>query len=394
MKNASGKIIYIGKAISLKKRIASYFRTPSSQMSKQEMLMPNVCDIDYILADTEAQALLLEAELIKKHKPKYNVSLRDDKSFPSIAITNDDFPSVFISRQKMKEKAKYFGPYTNATALKGILKIIRDIFPFRSCRKLPKKACLYYYINLCPAPCISRVEKSKYRRSIKNIILILEGKYERLLKELTRQMQELAKGKRFEEAGVLRDQIMALGSIYSGGQIKTTVGQLQQLKDILRLTVLPMRIEAFDISNIFGSEAVGSMVSFFQGRPDKSNYRRFRIREFKGIDDYKMLSEITRRRYKRIAEYRIKQPHLILIDGGKGQLSAVKNVLDELKLKIPVISIAKQNEEIFVTGRKNSIKLPKHYPALNLIRRIRDEAHRFALAYHHILRKKNAFKKK
>ena len=207
-------------------------------------------------------------------------------------------------------------------------------------------------------------------------------------------MQELAKGKRFEEAGVLRDQIMALGSIYSGGQIKTTVGQLQQLKDILRLTVLPMRIEAFDISNIFGSEAVGSMVSFFQGRPDKSNYRRFRIREFKGIDDYKMLSEITRRRYKRIAEYRIKQPHLILIDGGKGQLSAVKNVLDELKLKIPVISIAKQNEEIFVTGRKNSIKLPKHYPALNLIRRIRDEAHRFALAYHHILRKKNAFKKK
>ncbi|MFC1593859.1 GIY-YIG nuclease family protein [Candidatus Omnitrophota bacterium] len=394
MKDNTGTIIYIGKAISLRKRVASYFRKASPQHSKQEVLISHIHDIEYIRTETEAQALLLEAELIKKHKPKYNVDLRDDKSFPVITITRETFPSVFIARPKKKGSGRYFGPYTNVSALRGILKIIRDIFPFRSCRKLPKRACLYHSIKLCPAPCIEGISKTAYRRNIKNIMLILEGKYERLLVKLTSRMQQLAKQKRFEEAAAVRDQMMALGSLYSGGAITTTIGELQQLKDVLRLPTLPLRIEAFDISNIYGKEAVGSMVSFLQGRPDKKNYRRFRIREVTGIDDYQMLAEVIRRRYARLQKERLRFPHLIVVDGGKGQLQAARNTLEVLEVSVPVVSIAKEHEEIFIPNRKQSIRLVDNAPALRLVRRIRDEAHRFALAYHHVLRRKKTFGEK
>ncbi|MFC1704296.1 excinuclease ABC subunit UvrC, partial [Candidatus Omnitrophota bacterium] len=232
MKDSAGKIIYIGKAVSLKKRVISYFRRAPASLPKQELLVAHIHDVEYITTQTEAQALLLEAKLIKHHKPKYNVDLRDDKSFPLVVITAEEFPALFISRPKKKAKARYFGPYTNATAIRGILKIIRDIFPYRSCRTLPKRACLYYHINLCPGPCVSQISKTNYRRNIRNIMLILDGKYERLLGELTKQMKKLAQQRRFEEAARLRDQIMALGSIYSGGSINTAMGEIQQLKDM------------------------------------------------------------------------------------------------------------------------------------------------------------------
>lgn len=395
MKNEDGKIIYIGKAISLKKRLNSHFRNYNAKALKQDRFIYQVRDIDYIPTISDVEALLLEADLIKKFKPRYNVSLRDDKSFPLIKITNEEFPRIFICRPKKKDKAKYFGPYADATAIRDALKEIRKIFPFRSCRKMPKKACLNFHIGLCPAPCIGKIFKNKYKQNIRNICLVLEGKRESLFKDFSKKMHRLAKSKDFEEAAKVRDQMMALSSVYEGGSADNIFHQIRQLKDTLELRKLPLRIEAFDISNIFGNEAVGSMVSFWQGLPDKNNYRRFRIRESQGeINDYKMLSEITRRRYERLKNEKLPLPDLIIIDGGKGQISVVKDQLEILNLDIPLIGIAKSQERIFTLDRKNPIKLPENNPALILIRRIRDEAHRFAISYHHILRRKKTFEEK
>ena len=395
MKNKDKKTIYVGKAISLKKRVASYFKKKTTSDPKQDLLISNVKDIDYIPTTSEVEALFLEAGLIKRFKPKYNISLRDDKSFPFVRITTDKFPGVFICRPKEKNKAKYFGPYTNATAIREAFKEIRKIFPFRTCRKIPKKACLHFHIGLCPAPCIGKINQRQYSQNIRNIGLILQGRRESLFKSLSEKMHLAVKKNRFEDAAKIRDQIMALGSIYLGSQVNNPFQEAKQLADILNLKKLPFRIEAFDISNIFGKEAVGSMVSFWQGKPDKNNYRRFRIKESQGkINDYKMLSEITRRRYQRIKNERRQFPDLILIDGGKGQISVVKNELDKLNLDLPLVGIAKAEEKIIALNKRNPITLSMSSPALRLIVRIRDEAHRFALAYHHILRRKKVFGKK
>ncbi|MFH1655764.1 MAG: excinuclease ABC subunit UvrC [Candidatus Omnitrophota bacterium] len=393
MKSKDRKAIYVGKANSLRKRISSHFKNYSS--SKQDLLIPKVKDVDYIPTVSEAEALLLEADLIKRLKPRYNVNLRDDKSFPLIKITNDKFPAIFICRPKKKDKAKYFGPYTNAKAIRELIKEIRKIFPFRSCRKLPKKACLHFHIGLCAGPCVGKISEKDYSKIINNICLILKGKREPLLGRLSEQMHVYAEKGKFEEAAQIRDQIIALNSIYSGTHVENFFQEARQLADILKLKKLPFRIEAFDVSNIFGKEAVGSMVSFWQGSPDKNNYRRFRIKESQGqINDYKMLSEITRRRYQRLKSERLGFPDLILVDGGKGQVSVVKKELDRLNLDLPLIGIAKTEEKIIALNKINPIILPKNSPALRLIMRIRDEAHRFALAYHHILRRKMTFEQK
>jgi excinuclease ABC subunit C len=392
MKDKDAKVIYVGKALSLKKRVSSYFKKYKNHSYKQDSLISNVRDIDYIQTASEVEAVLLEADLIKKFQPKYNISLRDDKSFPFVKITVEDFPTVYICRPKRKDKSRYFGPYTNAKAIREAIKEIRKIFPFRSCLKMPKKECLHFHIGLCPAPCLRKITKRKYAQNIKNICLFLKGKKESLFKKLSEQMHRAAKRKNFEEAAKIRDQIMSLGSIYLGSQIDSFFQQARQLADVLNLKKLPFRIEAFDVSNIFGNEAVGSMVSFWQGKPDKSNYRRFRIKESAGqINDYKMLSEITRRRYLRLKNDRLTLPDLILIDGGKGHLCIVKEELDKLGLDLPLISIAKTEEKIFTPEKIDPIKLPINSPALRLIRRIRDEAHRFALSYHHILRRRKTF---
>jgi len=393
MKDNNKKSIYVGKANSLRKRISSHFKKHSP--SKQDLFIPKVKDIDFIPTVSETEALLLEADLIKRLKPKYNVSLRDDKSFPLIKITTEKFPAIFICRPKKKDKAKYFGPYTNSKAIRELLKEIRKIFPFRSCRNLPKKACLHFHIGLCAAPCIGKIAPKDYGKIINSICLILKGKREPLLSKLSKQMNALAKKGKFEQAAQIRDQMIALSSIYLGGQIENFFQEARQLAEILNLKKLPFRIEAFDVSNIFGKEAVGSMVSFWRGEPDKNNYRRFRIKESEGqINDYKMLSEITRRRYLRLKNERLKLPDLILIDGGKGQISVVKKELDRLNLDLPLIGIAKSEEKIITLNKINPIILSKNSPALRLIMRIRDEAHRFALAYHHILRRKKIFGEK
>jgi len=394
MKDRDGKVIYIGKAISLKKRVGSYFKK-NQISSKQDVLVKQVKDIDYIPTASEIEALLLEADLIKRFKPKYNISLRDDKTFPFIKITQEKFPAISICRPKNKDNALCFGPYTDSQAIRELIKRIRKIFPFRSCPKMPKKACLNFHIGLCPAPCIGKINKKDYAQNVRSISLILKGKRESLFRILQEEIRIESDKRNFEEAAKLRDQMLALGSIYLGGYVNNFLEEAKQLAQILGLKKLPFRIEAFDVSNISGKEAVGSLVSFWRGSPDKNNYRRFRIKESQGqIDDYKMLAEITRRRYARLKNEGLVFPDLILIDGGKGQVSVVKNELDRLHLDLPLIGIAKSEEKIFSFNKRNPIKLPLNNPALRLVMRIRDEAHRFAISYHHLLRRKKTFEEK
>lgn len=400
-KDADGKIIYIGKAKSLKKRVSSYFTRFLS--SKTQMLVSKIIDLDYILTPSEAQARLLEASLIKDKQPHYNISLKDDKSFPMIKISDEEFPVISICRKrniKSVNRDRYFGPYASARNLRQSLKALRRIFGFRSCKKMPKTSCLYCRLNLCPGPCSGKIKAKDYQEIISQISLFLESKYEELLYKLTKKMQEAASGKNFEEAAKIRDQINAL-SVFSQGRIHSTgLNELEGLKNLLKLKKIPERIEGFDISNISGSLATGSMVSFYKGLPDKNNYRRYRIKLIKKVDDYGMIREVISRRYRRVKEEKLALPDLILIDGGRAHLLTALEEIKKLGLSVPLISIAKPRKEahgfirgrdkenIYTDKRAKPIKFSSDTPALNLIRRIRDEAHRFALAYHHILRRK------
>ena len=319
MKDKAGHVIYVGKAKSLKKRLNTYLGKDLD--TKTVMLMANVRDIEYRLSPTESLALLLEASLIHKYHPRYNISLRDDKSFPMVKITNEKFPAVCITRKKENDGARYLGPYTSAGLLREALKIIRRYFPYRSCKELPAKACIYYRIGLSPAPCIGKISRREYARTIKNITMLLGGRAEALMKKLIRQMKQRSRAQRYEEAAQIRDQITALGALGETHAGPGNQEELEELKKLLHLEKLPQRIEAFDISNIRGQEATGSMVSFYRGIPDKNNYRRFKIKTVRGIDDYQMLAEVVHRRYRRLKEENLPLPDLILIDGGRGHLS-------------------------------------------------------------------------
>jgi len=403
-KDKEGNILYIGKAKSLRKRLYTYFRPVLS--FKNQKLISKVKDIEYQITPSESQAQLLEASLIKKYQPPYNISLKDDKSFPLIRITHEEFPAIYICRKKklaasdialsrsyLEEADVYFGPYTNVKLLRQALKTIRKIFGFRSCKKMPKKPCLYFRLNLCPAPCAGKITAPDYQEIINHIKMFLSSKYEDLLNKLSLKMQALAEEKKFEEAAKIRDQIMALSVMNQITKPEINLIALEDLKRILKLEKLPQRIEAFDISNISGKLATGSMVSFYKGKPDKNNYRRFRIKTVEGINDYKMLEEIIYRRYQRLISENLPLPDLVLIDGGRAHLRVAKRVIEKLGIKIPLVSIAKDKENIYLEKRRIPIKLNIDTAGLNLIRQIRDEAHRFALKYHHLLRRKEIIDK-
>ena len=388
MKDTAGRVIYIGKAVSLRKRVQSYFRKQSLGI-KTDVLVSRIASIDYIETQSEAEALLLEASLIKEHHPKYNIDLKDDKSYPYIVITSEEFPRISVERPREKEKGyHYYGPYVDAKLIREALIIIRKIFHFRTCDPFPKKECLDYHLGLCEAPCIGQISRQEYAKNIRNVCLILEGKKDVLYRNLRREMEELARANKFEEAGEIRDQLRALGALYSGTKDVNYYKEAEQLQRALNLPRLPQRIETFDISNIMGEQAVGSMVSFFNGKPDKNNYRRFRIREVEGIDDFKMIAEIVRRRYRRLKNEGLSFPDLIVIDGGKGQLSAAHGELLALEIHIPIIAIAKREEEIFMPKRRDPIRLAHDSLGLKLLQRLRDEAHRFAIQYHRTLKRK------
>lgn len=389
-KDANGRVIYIGKAKALKKRVQSYFTRRLD--SKTQAMVAKIVDLEYALTPTEVQAQILEAALIKERQPQYNIDLKDDKSFPWIRITKEEFPVVSICRRKKQDKENgslYFGPYTNAKLLRQAIKAIRRIFGFRSCKNMPHKICLYGRLELCPAPCVDRISRKEYGEIIKEIELFLDLRYADLLEELSRKMKRASQEKEFEEAADIRDQVNALSAFASTPAISSGINELEELKSLLKLNKLPLRIEAFDISNICGKDACGSMVSFYRGGADKNNYRRFRIKTVTGIDDYKMLAEVVRRRYRRLIGEKSPLPDLILIDGGRQHLLTAKRTLDELGVFIPLISIAKERENIYINNGLKSLNLDSGSAALNLIRRIRDEAHRFAITYHHLLHKNN-----
>jgi excinuclease ABC subunit C len=527
-KDKEGKVIYVGKAANLNSRVRSYFGAPSSLSAKVQRLVSKIQDFEFIVTNSEQEALILECNMIKKYTPRYNVHLKDNKTFPYLKINiNDDWPGVYITRRVQKDGAKYFGPFASPGSVRKTLRLIDKIFPFRSCSKhiegKDKRPCLDYYIHRCLGPCIGAVEKQEYHDVINQVILFLQGKQELILRELKAKMKAAALQLHFERAALLRDQINAIEAVIEGqriaiklqgekdviglaqnkeqayvelfsirnskligqdyfimegvqgeppGQIMTSfvkqyyasasyipplillqhpvdepevlsewleqqrggrvelqvpqrgakkklvdtaaenaaqglelsqakemkteiiTSGLRELKQKLRLPKMPRRIECYDVSNIQGALAVGSMVVLEKGRPKPAHYRRFRIKTVAGADDYAMIQETLRRRFKRVltgeGAWAI-TPDLVLIDGGKGQLNAALELRRELGLgSIPMASLAKENEEVFLPDAPQPVYIAKDSPALHILQRARDEAHRFAISYHRRLRHKEA----
>ncbi|MDO8727512.1 MAG: excinuclease ABC subunit UvrC [Candidatus Methanoperedens sp.] len=505
MKNRDEKVIYVGKASSLKDRVSQYFR--ESDSPKTRMLMRNIEELEYIVTGTEVEALVLESNLIKEHAPRYNVKLRDDKAYPFIKITNEEYPRICIARRRERDGAHYFGPYPGSKSVRELIKMASSLGIRRCRKKLPCPTCLNYHIKQCIAPCIGAVTKEEYLGIIRNVSELLRGRSSQLIQSLTHEMELLSKDQEYEKAARIRDQIDALrelsekqrvnvhglkeqdvlayaiagekaalqvfhvnegklrgrdtftlsmagsdeeemlssfikqyyldvippqeliipveitdGSISlwladKGSRLKTPknaeekglmnfaqenarmlLGQellhegkteaLLALQKALNLTGTPSIIEAFDISNISGTDATGSLVVFVNGKPFKKNYRQFKIKSVEGADDFAMMGEVVGRAYARRKDEGKNMPDLVLIDGGKGQLGAALAAMSDLGLNINVVALAKEFEHIFLPDREDPVVLPKDSPALKLLQSIRDEAHRFALGYHRKLRGK------
>jgi len=364
MKSKRNEVLYVGKASSLKTRVSSYFSKRIS--GKTDILIAQVADIDYIECESEEQALILEAALIKEKKPKYNISLKDSKSYPYVEITTESFPRIFISRPKKRAGKVLFGPYPKAGTLKSALVLIRKAFPYRTCRTMPKSACLFYHLKLCPAPCIGKISLTDYKTVVDGISKILKGERKRLVRSIDKKMQKLAAKKQFERAARLRDKLLAIESLYKG---KPKAHEIISLKDILNLPSLPLVIEAIDISSLGKSDSVGSLVTFRDGAPDKNNYRRFLIRGVTKLDDYAKIAEVVKRRYSRLIKEKHKLPDLIIIDGGKGHVMTAYRVIKSLGVEIPLIGIAKRNEEVWFADKKKPLIIAKEAPCLHLIQR-------------------------
>ena len=529
--NSKNKIIYIGKAKNIKNRVRSYFQNSKNKSSKTITLVKNIEKIEWIIVRNEVEALMTEANLIKKHQPRYNIDLRDDKSYPFIRITNESYPQVFITRKIVRDGSKYYGPFTDSYQLRIILKAISRLFQIRSCsyaineeviRKKKISVCLDYHIKKCEGPCEGLVSEHKYSKMIKRVEDFMRGKTKDLEHYLKMMMMESSKMQKYEEAATYRDQLNAInvfkkkqsqvatdfterdvitvvkegeigvavvlrirnGKIFSRDKLhlkqlldddasilktvitrfymdsdfipqeislqyppkdehdiskllckkrkkkvnfvypkigekakelrvtlqnaKLLLGEwkidiqkrkdyvpktLQQLKDDLNMDVPPKRIEGFDVSHLGGTNTVASMVCFVDGKPKRSEYRKFNIKSVDGIDDFASIREVVLRRYKRVKNEKLPIPDLILIDGGKGQLSMALSALRELGMDyIPVVGLAKRLEEIYVPGNSEPQNLKKTSTSLILLMRIRDEAHRFAISFQKSKRKKDLTK--
>jgi excinuclease ABC subunit C len=417
MKNTTGKIIYVGKATSLRDRVGSYFDRPHDV--RIEKLVEEIADIDYQKTPTVIEALILEANLIKKYLPKYNVKEKDDKSFLYVVFTNEKFPFIMLIRGQEVEKIqnskgkiqkynsklkikKLFGPFTSSSALRAALDILRKIFPYRDCATLPKRPCLQYHLKRCGAPCAGLVSSRDYKKNIKNLILFFEGKKERIIKNLKKQMAVASRQENFEGAARLRNQIFSLEHIQDVAVIKNDEAKNGTEKFGINIF---SRIEGYDISNISGTSATGSMVVFEDGKPNKNEYRKFRIKTVSGANDVAMLKEVMERRLKYLESRRksgkidlafARAPELILVDGGWGQINAVRKILAEKKIKIPVLGIAKgfdRKQDRLIADPKNPELVRIAELHKDILLRVRDEAHRFAVGYHKILRKNKMLNK-
>ncbi len=526
MKDSAGKIIYVGKATSLTKRVHSYF-VGNNHTPKTQELVKHICDIDYFVTNSEAEALVLELNLIKRYRPYYNIDLKDDKGFPYIRIpVKDEWPTVEVVRHISDDGARYFGPFSSARSIRMTLENVKAVFPFRNCTGAVNtkrtRPCLEYDIHHCSAPCMGYISHDAYHKTIKDIIAFLEGRDKTVSQSLYKEMNEYSEAMEYEKAAVIRDRILALDKIISwqkmsvkiqgnidaiaiakdddqcccqvfmirnsgiigreqyilkgtsdetdsdiitsfveqyysvatsippeivtefpvndpdiikeylsqkrNASVKLTVPQrgprkeligivkenaerglvqmriknthlpsqaipaLKELQEILGLKDIPHRIEGYDISNTQGHQSVASMVVFEEGKPANQKYRKFKIKNVDGPNDFASLQEVLTRRLKRLGDPDFKTPDLILIDGGKGQLNAVMEAVGKLgNITIPFISLAKQHEEIFVPGKVESIQLPESSLARQLLQRVRDESHRYAIGFHRSLRNKNTF---
>ncbi|MEW6142005.1 MAG: excinuclease ABC subunit UvrC [Chloroflexota bacterium] len=527
LKDNTGRVLYVGKAGNLRSRVKAHFGSSTDFSAKEQRMQNRVTNVEFIVTDSEQQALILECTLIKKHHPRYNVSLRDDKTFPYLRIDpKEPWPKVHITRRWQKDGARYFGPFASAGSVRETLRLLKRLFPFCSCKReitgKDTRPCLEYHMRRCLGPCIGKVSREEYRDVIKDIVLFLEGRQDMLVRELKRKMAEASEDLKFERAAWLRDQIQAVESVIEGQRLAAAVrgdldaialaqsgnladvqvffirnsrligrehfavdgvegesasrvmtgfikqyyasvpsvpplillqypieeekaivqwlkaerggtvavlvarrgvrrelinvvaenarqglemlklkqdssaesiaAALAELQVKLSLPANPDRIECYDISNIQGTLAVGSMVVFESGQPKPTHYRRFRIRTVEGVDDYAMLKEVLRRRFVRASvgggSWGVKSD-LVLVDGGKGQLNAVLEAMQGLDIKIPVASLAKEREEVFLPDVSAPIIMPPDSPARRLLQRVRDEAHRYAIGYHRKLRRKH-----
>ena len=519
MHDASGKVIYVGKAVVLKNRVRSYFRNLASHTPKVKAMVAKIAEIETIVTSSEVEALILECNLIKKYRPRYNISLKDDKTYPYLKVTmQEDFPRLYVTRRQLRDGARYYGPYADAGAMHATVKLLRSMFPLRTCRKMnPDRPCLNYHIKRCLAPCAGYISKADYHKMIKSICMVLDGRTTELERDLKQQMQEAADNYAFEEAARLRDQLQAVArlneaqkavtnnggdmDIFGLGQdmtglcvqlffvrkgkligrdnfflpdggdtpqevmtafvkqyyneatfipkevvlpylpeedekqlietwladkaqrrgelllpqrgvkkdllklanenavkllnerlrkgslsLKNDLQAAEELQQALGLEHPLERMDCFDISHTQGSETVASMVVFRNGTSSKKDYRRYKIVSAEGKpDDFKSMQEVVYRRYRDYEDL----PSLVVIDGGKGQLSSALEVIRALGLDdLPVVGLAKREEEIFKPHQSESIMLDREGAALHLIQRIRDEAHRFAITYHRKLRGK------
>ncbi len=497
-KDAHGNIIYIGKAKDLKKRVASYFQKRGHD-AKTGILVEHIRDVDFIATDNEKEALILERTLIRKHMPRYNIDLKDSKNYAFLQLTDEDFPRLLLAR-KRDGAGHFYGPFVSAEERDHVRQVLNRTFRIRTCRRMPRRACLRYHIGLCSAPCVGKISEADYARDIRNASMVLKGRTKELLDKLRAEMEIHSEAQRFEYAMRLRDQIFALehleerqkmdrarsydedvisyivkdGTVHlavfkiykgtlsakeeytfaenpdfleefatgyyeekvpkeiivprrlsdalaewlsdkRGGKVRITVPKqgtkkdllslaeknielalfadeisLEDLQKRLKLQERPSIIDCFDISHLSGTSTVGSMVQFRNAKPYKSNYRRFRIRTVRGIDDPRSIAEVVRRRYSRVIAEQDDLPNLIVVDGGRGQLNAALKELELLHLRIPTVGLAKRFEEVHVPGMSNPIRLERKSHALKLLQRVRDEAHRFAITYQKLLRGKRA----
>lgn len=515
MKNSQNQIIYVGKAKILKNRVRSYFT--GSHNTKTELLVSEIADFEYIVTESNIEALLLEINLIKKNQPKYNILLKDDKTYPFIKITNEKYPRLLITRKVLKDKAYYFGPYPNVGAANETKKLLDRLFPLRKCQALPKEVCLYYHMHQCLAPCVFQVDPNEYQKMVQEIRRFLNGDYQEIRQQIVEKMQVASETLLFEKAAEYRDQIKAIDTIMTRqkmtqtdfvnrdvfgyyvergwlcvqvffvrqgkliqrdvtsfpiydepeesfltfmGQFyqkdehllpneilippsidlesaqalvdckvlqpqrgekkklvflanknaqvalqekfalidkkqEKTLGAIQALGDAMGI-VPPTRIEAFDNSNISGTNPVSAMVVFIDGKPAKKEYRKYKIKTVQGPDDYASMREVIYRRYSRVLKEGLPLPDLVIIDGGKGQVDAAKEVLEnQLGLDLPVAGLAKNDKhktsELLFGRELSVVGLQHNSQAFFLLQRIQDEVHRFAITFHRKLRSKNSF---
>jgi excinuclease ABC subunit C len=410
MKDSAGRVIYVGKAKNLRARAGSYFLKGALVERRTAEWVQEIADVDFVECDSDVDALLMEARLIKDVQPKYNKELKDDKTFPYLMITTrEDFPRVEVTRKPPVRGVRLFGPFANAGALRGAVQVLQRIFKFRTCsldiddgdeRWRWFRPCLLASIQQCTAPCNLRISKEEYRKDIDRLIRFLEGGKVRLLSEMKGEMEQLAKELKFEAAARLRDEIKLLERLDRRGDIDTNAQPevfyidpkkgLAGLKKVLKLAEQPRTIEGVDIAHLGGGQTVASVVQFLDGLPFKPGYRRYKIAGVQGVDDFRSIHEVIARRYRKLSDENEVFPDILLIDGGKGQLNAALAAFRDQEITPPtLLSLAKQEEEIYLPGESEPLKLSRHSFALRLLQYVRDEAHRFAQHYHHILRRKS-----